>query len=218
MKRLTILAALLFQTSTPPCVPSAVVNVQSAINAALGISCALTPTPQGRRVVCIGLAVRAESGANRESRASGADGLPERGSAGRLSRLPDRRADPCIHSYRSWRLPNGPGDLLVCAVTPHRRAATAKTTSGGCARGKRRNGKTRTSASWRECGIRTGDRSPHRDGCKRKKYFLGALPSPRRIPLPRLRVLRRAETAYRLSGDRSKPSSRIGSRSSIDLR
>ena len=41
-----VVAALLFQTSPPQCVPSAVVNVQSAINAALGISCALTPTPQ----------------------------------------------------------------------------------------------------------------------------------------------------------------------------
>ena len=46
MRRLMVVAALLFQTSPPPCVPSAVVNVQSAINAALGISCALTPTPQ----------------------------------------------------------------------------------------------------------------------------------------------------------------------------
>ena len=46
MRRLMVVAALLFQTSPPPCVPSSVVNVQSAINAALGISCALTPTPQ----------------------------------------------------------------------------------------------------------------------------------------------------------------------------
>ena len=40
-----VVAALLFQ-SPPPCVPSAVVNVQASINAALGVSCALTPTPQ----------------------------------------------------------------------------------------------------------------------------------------------------------------------------
>ena len=46
MKRWAILGALLFQASPPPCVPASVVNVQSAINAALGISCALTPTPQ----------------------------------------------------------------------------------------------------------------------------------------------------------------------------